>query len=203
MWLLLFNYKWVFLAFIVVMMILKDCVISPTDELDVGYPLYRYVGEIIVTDSVDNGFVVDLITTEQVTEKRLECMKERSDFTRFKERVNIESQSDRLDLLNMGVYAFLDWVLSKGLPKDIRINGITGLGHQKHLLYLQSNPNDSTYITNVPLSSNQGIIFINNIDIKNHINGYESDVYRYIDCLENSNIDERFSHISSITPLQR
>lgn len=202
-WLLLFNYKWVFLVLVVSLILVKDYVVAPTDPMDVGYPMYKSVDNIIVADSKDNGFMVSFMTTDQVTDKRLEYIQGKSDVKRFMYNIEVGAITEELDLLHMDIYTFLDWMLSKGIPNDIYIYEITGVGKDKHLLYLQPNPSDSTYITNVPLSSNQGIIFINNIDIKNHINGYESDVYRYIDCLANSNIDERFSHISSITPLQR
>lgn len=196
LWLMLFNYKWAFIIFVVVLMILKDT-LSTTDPIDSGVKTYQTIGFATVVDRNGNGFEVRLTSRDKITDERLEDFMFSSETNHFYNRLDTDAIRDSISLIDMDIYDFLDWMVSKKVPNYMAIDRICGIGFDKRLLYLQPNPFEPTYITDwKALNSAQGMVYINNDDVRNYLyNG--SRTYRYLECKATVSFsDEQYTHIS-------
>lgn len=186
------------IGLIIIIGLIKGCVGDDIDPMDNSINKAReVVTHLHVVDSTKNGFRVVYVTTNAVTEERLEEIRSRKTINDAFERLQHDAPLHwNGSLMDADICDFAIFALKYNVDKDITIHNIFIDGVEKMELYVQPNPNIPECATWMNFETKQGVQYINENDINFRIPAGEK-IYRYwkaSNLLEYSHTDERFSH---------
>lgn len=190
--------KWLFLGLIIAIGVLVAVFSPEKDPLDRSTIKKReLVREVLVTDSIGNGFRVNYVTINSVTKARYEeiCSR-RATCDSIDKMVELAPQRFG-NMLYTDIYDFADFAKHFD-PADVRIHNIFVFGRQKKGLYFGENPRIRNWAKHYDPETEQGILYIKNEDIYCN-DSLRRKKYRYYKCYgmyQFSDTDEHFSHFS-------
>ncbi len=176
----------------------KCCVTTPIDPIDNSINKRSHViRNVIVYDSVGNGFEVAYQTANAVTNARLDEIYSRKHITSSFETLQKEAPKHFGLMLNTDIYDFALFAKRYDSDPDIKINAIFVSGVEKQDMYRQPNPNGDNFASLNQIHTEQGIQYIRGSDIFYYISKNKR-IYRYWQCsgtYSTSLTDERYSHV--------
>lgn len=189
---------WLFIALIVLICLVKDCVGPKVDPMDNSYMTsFGIVDHVYVCDSTYNGFRVVYVTTKPVTDARLDEIRHRRNvkdgFARLQRDAPIYFGGS---LLYTDIYDFAIFAKGIDIDSDIEIHNIFVMGKEKMDLYIGPNPKIENPAQWMNMGTEQGNQYLSHREIFSCSSGNHS-IYRYWKCRSPYNIsltDERFSH---------
>lgn len=192
-----------FISLIVIIGLIKGCT-DDTDPLDRNNYMAQqeYVDTFDVTDSCGNGFRIAYSTKNFVTKERLAEIKSRKHIRDAFRRLRDEAPAYfNNNMLDTDIYDFASFAKKYDCDDDIQIHCLFIAGVDKIRMYEDVNPSPlmKDCATWIDLNTEQGVQWINNMDIYNR-SKTSNPIYRYWKCtsplFEFSHTDERFSHFS-------
>lgn len=183
---------------VIVIGLIKSCAGSDIDPMDNSINKAKeFVEHVKVVDKEGNGFRVVYVTTNAVTEERLEEIRSRKpiqdSFRQLKHDAPLHWGGS---LLDTDICDFTLFALKYNVDKDIQIHNIFVYGVDKMNLYVRPNPNMPGCAKWMNHGTEQGNQYLNSDDINYRIPSGEK-IYRYWKCsylYQRSDTDERFSH---------
>lgn len=191
---------WLFLGMIVLIGFVRSYVGPKVDPRDNSYmKTFAIVDHVNVLDSSRNGFRVVYVTTQAVTDERLDEIRERENIR----DAFYHMQKDALphfggSLLHTDIYDFAAFAKEYDQDDDIRIHNIFVSGFEKMKLYIGPNSNFRNPAKWMDMGTEQGNQYLDSHDIYFRTTK-DRRIYRYWKCMAPYHIsltDERFSHFS-------
>jgi hypothetical protein len=189
-----------FFALVVITGIIRFIIGNRIDPIDNDIMSSRRIVEHLnVLDTTHNGFRVVYATKNNVSEARLDEIRNR----RHVREAFYRLQTDAPpyfggSLLYIDIYDFAGFAVRYDSDPDIELHNIFVAGHEKSSLYIGKNPNIDNPASYLDARTEQGIAYLQHDDIyfRRHKNRR---IYRYWKCYginQTSKTDERFSHFS-------
>lgn len=190
---------WLLIALIIVVICMKSCIPDNSNSIDDSINKSQEIFQsIIVADSTHNGFTLVYVTTNVVTQERLEEMRTRKHIIDAFNRLKAEAPTHFGNMLETDIYDFADFAIQYDSDSDITLHQIFVYGSQKQRLYIGANPKIPNSATWLNVYTEQGTQYLKQNDIYYH-SGSEKKTYYYWKCqglYSTSSTDERYSHFS-------
>ena len=191
---------WFFIGLIVMIGLVRDCAGSKVEPIDNSYmKAFGIIEHVYVLDSTQNGFRVVYVTTDPVTDARLDEIRHRPAIqTAFTTLQRDAPMYFGGSLLYTDIYDFAAFAKRYDADPDIRMHNIFVMGSQKMGFYIGPNPNIRNPACRMDMGTEQGNLYLNSHDIYYRLTK-DRRIYRYWKCRAPYHIsltEERFSHFS-------
>ncbi len=198
--LILLGLKWyLFIAIVIFIGIIKAILGNGIDPIDDSIHTKREIITMAeVRDSVGNGFDVVFTSKKDVSAKRAKEMRSRENFFNEVKKLEKEAPLHFGNMLYTDIYDFAFFAKKYDYGQDIIIYHVSVAGYEKCNLYIGENPKIPNSAKKYDPDTEQGILFINDIDVYNRDNQVRRP-YRYQKCKRPHSVsyeDEHFSHFS-------
>lgn len=191
---------WLFIGLICLIALVRDCSGPDVDPMDHSYMKnYGVIDHVYVVDSTGNGFRMVYVTTEPVTDARLNKIRQQGDIrTAFARLQHDAPMHFGGSLLETDIFDFADFAKQYDVGPDVELHNIFVSGHEKMDLYIGPNPGIENSARWMDPRTEQGNQYLSSREIfRCSTKSYR--IYRYWRCRAPHHIsltDERFSHFS-------
>lgn len=192
------GYWPIMIILILTVAVIRSCVTTPVDPLDNSIMKRGYtITNLMVYDSVGNGFEVVYTTVNAVTDARFQEIRYRPHICSSFKKLQKDAPLHFGLLLDTDIYDFAEFAKKYDSDPDITINSIFVCGEEKEDMYRQKSPRGDNFATLKEIYTQQGIQYITSLEIYCSIPNARR-CYKYWKCngdYSTSLTDERYSHV--------
>lgn len=188
----------IIIALILIVAMIRSCTITPIDPLDDSIMKRGHIIEnLMVRDSLTNGFEVVYGTVNAVTDARFQEIRYRPHIRASFKKLQKDAPLHFGLMLDTDIYDFAKFAKKYDSDPDIKINSIFVVGEKKQDMYRQKSPRGDNFVTLEEIFTEQGIQYITFLEIYCSIPNAPR-CYKYWRCNgdhSTSSTDERYSHV--------
>lgn len=188
----------IMIVLIIIVAAIRSCTTPPVDPLDNSIMKRGYTVEnLMVRDSLTNGFEVVYTTVNAVTDARFQEIRTRPHIRTSFEKLKNDAPLHFGLMLDTDIYDFAEFAKKYDSDPDIEMNSIFVCGEEKEDMYRRKSPRGDHFATLKEIYTQQGIQYLPSLEIYCSIpNARRS--YKYWKCngdYSTSLTDERYSHV--------